>query len=152
MTTFYQIASPSGELWPSVLRSVQVGGETRWNFKRYELKGWHRRRGLIFAGFCVAEPYNVRSWKRFFVDLKLPHSVARNEQVEIKAVIHNYDYENLRVRASSHSAAYDLVCLTSSFNSKKTEMDSKNKTKLHAETGPNTTVNSACCRLRSGWC
>ncbi|XP_024914124.1 complement C3-like [Cynoglossus semilaevis] len=52
----------------------------------------------LSTGFCVAEPYNVRSWKRFFVDLKLPHSVARNEQVEIKAVIHNYDYENLRVR------------------------------------------------------
>ncbi|XP_032399538.1 complement C3, partial [Etheostoma spectabile] len=50
------------------------------------------------TGFCVAEPYNVRAWKRFFVDLKLPYSVARNEQVEIKAVVHNYDDDDLHVR------------------------------------------------------
>nr|XP_046229928.1 complement C3-like isoform X2 [Scatophagus argus] len=50
------------------------------------------------TGFCVAEPYNVRAWKRFFVDLRLPHSVARHEQVEIKAVVHNYGYEDLHVR------------------------------------------------------
>ncbi|XP_030585665.1 complement C3-like [Archocentrus centrarchus] len=50
------------------------------------------------TGFCVAEPYNFKAWKQFFVDLKLPHSVARNEQVEIKAVIHNYGSEELHVR------------------------------------------------------
>ncbi|XP_068615919.1 complement C3-like, partial [Brachionichthys hirsutus] len=50
------------------------------------------------TGFCVAEPYNVRAWKHFFVDLRLPYSVARNEQVEIKAVIHNYGFEELHVR------------------------------------------------------
>lgn len=50
------------------------------------------------TGFCVAEPYNVRAWKQFFVDLKLPYSVARNEQIEIKAVVHNYGYEDLHVR------------------------------------------------------
>ncbi|KAM3865316.1 venom factor-like [Diretmus argenteus] len=50
------------------------------------------------TGFCVAEPYNVKAWKHFFVDLRLPYSVARNEQLEIKAVIHNYGYEDLRVR------------------------------------------------------
>ena len=52
----------------------------------------------VFLGFCVAEPYNVRAWKHFFVDLKLPYSVARNEQVQIKAVVHNYGYEDLHVR------------------------------------------------------
>ncbi|XP_037103939.1 complement C3-like isoform X2 [Syngnathus acus] len=50
------------------------------------------------TGFCVAEPYNIKAWKRFFVDLKLPYSVARNEQVEIKAVIHNYGDDELHVR------------------------------------------------------
>ncbi|XP_041641340.1 complement C3-like isoform X2 [Cheilinus undulatus] len=50
------------------------------------------------TGFCVAEPYNVRAWKDFFVDLRLPYSVARNEQVEIKAVVHNYGYDDLHVR------------------------------------------------------
>ncbi|KAK5865371.1 hypothetical protein PBY51_019649 [Eleginops maclovinus] len=50
------------------------------------------------TGFCVAEPYNFKAWKRFFVDLKLPYSVARNEQVEIKAVVHNYGNDELHVR------------------------------------------------------
>ncbi|XP_077379564.1 complement C3-like isoform X2 [Festucalex cinctus] len=50
------------------------------------------------TGFCVAEPYNIKAWKRFFVDLKLPYSVARNEQVEIKAVVHNYGDDELHVR------------------------------------------------------
>uniref|UniRef100_A0A8C6NJW6 Complement component c3b, tandem duplicate 2 n=1 Tax=Nothobranchius furzeri TaxID=105023 RepID=A0A8C6NJW6_NOTFU len=50
------------------------------------------------TGFCVAEPYNVRAWKRFFVDLRLPYSVARNEQIEIKAVVHNYGSDDLHVR------------------------------------------------------
>lgn len=52
------------------------------------------------AGFCVAKPYNVKAWKPFFVDLKLPYSVARNEQVEIKAVVHNYGDGELHVRKS----------------------------------------------------
>lgn len=42
----------------------------------------------------------MRAWKRFFVDLRLPYSVARNEQVEIKAVIHNYGDEDMHVRKS----------------------------------------------------
>ncbi|KAM3623350.1 uncharacterized protein V6R79_010054 [Siganus canaliculatus] len=50
------------------------------------------------TGFCVAEPYNVKAWKHFFVDLRLPYSVARNEQVVIKAVVHNYGSEDLHVR------------------------------------------------------
>ncbi|XP_067252456.1 complement component c3b, tandem duplicate 2 [Chanodichthys erythropterus] len=48
-------------------------------------------------GFCVAEPYNVRAWKPFFIDLRLPHSVSRNEHVEIKAVVHNYRNSKLEV-------------------------------------------------------
>ncbi|XP_073669750.1 venom factor-like [Paramisgurnus dabryanus] len=49
------------------------------------------------TGFCVAEPYNVKAWKPFFIDLRLPHSVSRNEHVEIKAVIHNYKNSKLEV-------------------------------------------------------
>ncbi|XP_032419209.1 complement C3-like isoform X2 [Xiphophorus hellerii] len=50
------------------------------------------------TGFCVAEPYNFKAWKHFFVDLKLPYSVARNEQLEIKAIVHNYGYDEMHVR------------------------------------------------------
>ncbi|XP_076841190.1 complement C3-like isoform X2 [Brachyhypopomus gauderio] len=49
------------------------------------------------TGFCVAEPFNVRVWQRFFVDLRLPRTAARNEHVEVKAVLHNYMNEDLQV-------------------------------------------------------
>ncbi|XP_053085324.1 complement component c3b, tandem duplicate 2 [Pangasianodon hypophthalmus] len=49
------------------------------------------------TGFCVAEPFNIRAWMRFFIDLRLPRTAARNEHVEIKAVLHNYMNENMKV-------------------------------------------------------
>ncbi|XP_043079055.1 complement C3-like isoform X1 [Puntigrus tetrazona] len=49
------------------------------------------------TGFCVAEPYDIRASKKFFIDLRLPHSVSRNEHVEIKAVVHNYMKSELEV-------------------------------------------------------
>uniref|UniRef100_A0A8B9R891 Complement component c3a, duplicate 1 n=1 Tax=Astyanax mexicanus TaxID=7994 RepID=A0A8B9R891_ASTMX len=41
-------------------------------------------------GICVADPFEMVVRKSFFVDLKLPYSAVRNEQLEIKAVLHNY--------------------------------------------------------------
>lgn len=100
-STPYLTASLSGEFWPSVGHLKQVGGRSRtWEHSRTLSQFWYLP---VNVGFCVAEPYNVRAWKRFFVDLKLPHSVARNEQVMIKAVIHNYASQNLHVRPASLS-------------------------------------------------
>lgn len=42
------------------------------------------------AGICVADPYEVTVVQDFFIDLRLPYSVVRNEQVEIRAVLYNY--------------------------------------------------------------
>ena len=52
---------------------------------------------ILSSGFCVAKPYNVKARKNFFVDLKLPQSVARHEQIQIKAVLHNYGQKSLQV-------------------------------------------------------
>uniref|UniRef100_A0A8D2Q494 Complement C3 n=1 Tax=Varanus komodoensis TaxID=61221 RepID=A0A8D2Q494_VARKO len=41
-------------------------------------------------GICVSEPYEIRVMKDFFIDLRLPYSVVRNEQVEIRAILYNY--------------------------------------------------------------
>ncbi|XP_016303669.1 venom factor-like [Sinocyclocheilus anshuiensis] len=57
-------------------------------------------------GFCVAELHNVQAWKPFFIDLRLPHSVSRNEHVEIKAVVHNYGNENLKVMVILEKTKY----------------------------------------------
>ncbi|CAM5169954.1 unnamed protein product [Eretmochelys imbricata] len=44
-------------------------------------------------GLCVSEPYEVTVKVPFFIDLRLPFSVVRNEQVELRAVVYNY-YED----------------------------------------------------------
>ncbi|XP_072513049.1 uncharacterized protein [Salminus brasiliensis] len=51
-------------------------------------------------GICVADPYEMIVRKDFFVDLKLPYSAVRNEQLEIKAILHNFSnkkHEKVRV-------------------------------------------------------
>lgn len=42
------------------------------------------------SGICVAKPFEMLVRKQFFIDLRLPYSVVRNEQVEIRAVLHSY--------------------------------------------------------------
>lgn len=45
---------------------------------------------LFFEGICVADPLEISVRKDFFIDLKLPSSAVRGEQLEIKAILHNY--------------------------------------------------------------
>ncbi|XP_076826778.1 complement C3-like isoform X3 [Brachyhypopomus gauderio] len=49
-------------------------------------------------GICVADPYEMVVVKDFFVDLKLPYSAVHNEQLEIKAILHNFSTKRLKVR------------------------------------------------------
>ncbi|XP_039766219.1 complement C3 [Ornithorhynchus anatinus] len=50
-------------------------------------------------GICVADPYEITVMQDFFIDLRLPYSVVRNEQVEIRAVLYNYNEQNaIKVR------------------------------------------------------
>ncbi|XP_056425720.1 complement C3-like [Hyla sarda] len=49
-------------------------------------------------GICVAEPYEYRVRQDFFVDLKLPYSVPRNEEVEIQGVVYNYQDVPVKVK------------------------------------------------------
>ncbi|XP_058393971.1 complement C3-like [Diceros bicornis minor] len=59
-------------------------------------------------GICVADPYEVTVMQDFFIDLRLPYSVVRNEQVEIRAVLYNYrEAEELKVRVELlHNPAF----------------------------------------------
>ncbi len=47
----------------------------------------------------MADPYEITVRKDFFIDLKMPYSAVRNEQLEIKAVLHNYSNQKLKVCA-----------------------------------------------------
>nr|KAF6349208.1 hypothetical protein mMyoMyo1_011763 [Myotis myotis] len=49
-------------------------------------------------GLCVSEPFEMTVRKQFFVDLKLPFSVVRNEQVQIQAVLYNFLSRQVKVR------------------------------------------------------
>ncbi|KAM5170453.1 venom factor-like [Mantella aurantiaca] len=49
-------------------------------------------------GICVSNPYNIQVMMSFFIDLRLPYAVVRNEQVEIRAILYNYGNSDLRVR------------------------------------------------------
>ncbi|XP_073445804.1 venom factor-like isoform X2 [Dendrobates tinctorius] len=49
-------------------------------------------------GICVSEPYELTTYKEFFIDLRMPYSVIKNEQVQIRAVIHNYHTAQATVR------------------------------------------------------
>ncbi|KAK9981497.1 hypothetical protein ABG768_001027 [Culter alburnus] len=49
-------------------------------------------------GICVAEPEEIVIFKHLFIDLKMPSSAVRGEQLEIKAIIHNYTPKKQKVR------------------------------------------------------
>uniref|UniRef100_A0A8C5MVS4 Anaphylatoxin-like domain-containing protein n=1 Tax=Leptobrachium leishanense TaxID=445787 RepID=A0A8C5MVS4_9ANUR len=58
-------------------------------------------------GICVCEPFEIRSMKDFFIDMRLPYSVVRNEEMEIQAVLHNYGSNKLKVRTElAHNPAF----------------------------------------------
>ncbi|XP_051982648.1 complement C3-like [Xyrauchen texanus] len=49
-------------------------------------------------GICVADPYEIIVYKRFFIDLKIPYSAVRNEQLQIRAILHNYTTKKIKAR------------------------------------------------------
>ncbi|XP_075200018.1 complement C3-like [Anomaloglossus baeobatrachus] len=49
-------------------------------------------------GICVSKPHNIQVMMNFFIDLRLPYSVVRNEQVEIRAILYNYGTSEVKVR------------------------------------------------------
>ncbi|XP_078100911.1 complement C3-like [Sander vitreus] len=63
---------------------------TTWQFTGISLSRTH--------GICVGEPLEVIVRKEFFIDLRLPYSAVRQEQMEIKAILHNYSPNPLTVR------------------------------------------------------
>ncbi|XP_047199325.1 complement C3-like [Hippoglossus stenolepis] len=63
---------------------------TTWQFTGISLSGTH--------GICIGEPLEVIVRKDFFIDLRLPYSAVRGEQLEVKAILHNYSPDVITVR------------------------------------------------------
>ncbi|KAM3924660.1 complement C3-like [Leptodactylus fuscus] len=49
-------------------------------------------------GLCIAKPLDIQVMKDVFLDLELPNSAMRQEQVEIRALLYNYGFVNIKVR------------------------------------------------------
>lgn len=47
--------------------------------------------------------------KDFFIDLKIPYSAVRNEQIEIKAIIHNLYGRKVKVRLEECFTMANLI-------------------------------------------
>lgn len=52
----------------------------------------------------MASPFEMKVMKDFFIDLKLPYSAVRNEQLEIKAVLYNYMDDDIKVSSFCRSS------------------------------------------------
>ncbi|XP_026068301.1 complement C3-like isoform X2 [Carassius auratus] len=67
-------------------------------------------------GICVAEPEEMVVFKHLFIDLKMPYSAVRGEQLEIRAIIHNYTPKKQKVRVEFMET--EDVCSFASKNGK----------------------------------
>ncbi|XP_027713637.1 venom factor-like isoform X2 [Vombatus ursinus] len=65
-------------------------------------------------GVCISEPLEMIVRKIFFVDLKLPFSVVRNEQVQIQAVLYNYINKKKTARVRVEFPYKKALCSKSS--------------------------------------
>ncbi|XP_061736553.1 complement C3-like [Nerophis ophidion] len=63
---------------------------TTWQFTGISLSRTH--------GLCVSAPLEVIARKNFFIKLMLPYSAVRGEQIEIRAILHNYSPNEIQVR------------------------------------------------------
>uniref|UniRef100_A0A3Q4C054 Complement component c3a, duplicate 5 n=1 Tax=Mola mola TaxID=94237 RepID=A0A3Q4C054_MOLML len=63
---------------------------TTWQFTGISLSKTH--------GICVGDPLEVIVRKDFFIDLRMPYSTVRGEQVEVRAILHNYSPDPITVR------------------------------------------------------
>ena len=48
-------------------------------------------------GICIDDTLKIVVLKKFFIDLRLPYSAVRGEQIEIKAILHNYLSKEIKV-------------------------------------------------------
>ncbi|XP_033950163.1 complement C3-like isoform X2 [Pseudochaenichthys georgianus] len=77
---------------------------TTWQFTGISLSTTH--------GICVGDPLEVIVRKEFFIDLMLPNSAVRGEQLEVKAILHNYSPDLVTVRVDLIEV--DNVCSSAS--------------------------------------
>ncbi|GCC19036.1 hypothetical protein chiPu_0018182, partial [Chiloscyllium punctatum] len=89
---------PHSWLWQTV-EVFNAGDHKLRNYIPDSITTWEIQAIGMFAnkGFCIAEPKKMKVFKPFFISMKLPYSVKRNEQLDVRAVLYNYLPEELEV-------------------------------------------------------
>ncbi|NWU66868.1 CO4 protein, partial [Pterocles burchelli] len=85
--------------WWNIEEVKNPGNHSVQNFAPDSITTWEVQAISISpqTGFCIADPHTFEVFKDFFVSLRLPYSVKRHEQLEIKAVVYNYLPRDLQV-------------------------------------------------------
>ncbi|KFP80014.1 Complement C4, partial [Acanthisitta chloris] len=85
--------------WWNFVEVKSPGNHSVQNFVPDSITTWEVQAISISPekGFCVADPHTFAAFKDFFVSLRLPYSVKRHEQLELKAVVYNYLPDDLQV-------------------------------------------------------
>lgn len=71
--------------------------------------------GMSDKGICVANPLTLTVFKELFLDVQLPYSVVRGEQVQIKVIVYNYQMD--KVMGCVSVVVSKEVCLVSDSSS-----------------------------------
>nr|BAU69621.1 C42 [Sphyrna zygaena] len=89
---------PHSWLWKTV-EVLNAGDHKIRNYMPDSITTWEIQAVGMFAnkGFCVAEPKMIKVFRPFFISMKLPYSVKRNEQLELTVTLYNYLNEDLEV-------------------------------------------------------
>ncbi|XP_059499718.1 complement C4-A-like, partial [Stegostoma tigrinum] len=111
---------PHSWLWKTV-EVFSAGDHTLRNYIPDAITTWEIQAVGMFAnkGFCIAEPKKVTVFKPFFISMKLPYSVKRNEQLDVRAVLYNYLPEELEVFVYMRKAEGLCSAAVSRHNAKK---------------------------------
>ncbi|XP_059813779.1 complement C3-like [Hypanus sabinus] len=106
-TPYEQITSrsnfPESWLWKMISLKTKEDGLASSEISQYlkdSITTWEIQAVSVSPtkGVCIAQPYELTVMKDFFIDLRLPYSAVRNEQVEIRAVLYNYHTSEIQVR------------------------------------------------------
>ncbi|XP_074067794.1 LOW QUALITY PROTEIN: complement C5 [Macrotis lagotis] len=71
--------------------------------------------GISDKGICVADPLQVKVMKDIFLEMHIPYSVVRGEQIQIKGTIYNYKSSDIKYCA--YMSVDEGICLAGSSSS-----------------------------------
>ncbi|KAM8934411.1 complement C5 isoform 2-T2 [Pelodytes ibericus] len=101
---------PESWLWEEHTITDRYGSKTLSVKLPDSLTSWEFQGiGMSEKGMCVADPLTISIWKDLFVDIQLPYSVVRGEQIQLKAVV--YNFQNSQVKGCVTVSVGKEICL-----------------------------------------